>query len=81
MKILEQAARDLQGLAKPILAKLPRGAKLLYSGSVLKKNEKIRTRTLELLREDFPTVDWEEAKAEAALGALRLIRSKREAEA
>lgn len=81
LRILEQAAQDLAGLAKPVLAKLPQGAKLLYSGSVLKKNEKIRTRTLALLRESFPAVDWEEAKAEAALGALRLIQKKREAEA
>lgn len=79
--ILEQAALDLCSLAKPVLAKLPKGAKLLYSGSVLKKNERIRTRTLELLRRSFPEVDWEEAVAEAALGALRLIQKKREAEA
>ena len=43
------------------------------------KSEKtIRIRSL---RESFPAVDWEEAKAEAALGALRLIQKKREAEA
>ena len=80
-RILEQAALDLTSLAKPVLAKLPRGAKLLYSGSVLKKNDRVRTRTLELLRQSFPEVDWEEAVAEAALGALRLIQKKRGEEA
>lgn len=74
--VLEQAARQLAELADVVLSRLPEGASLLYSGSVLKKNPWVRRRVSQLLKARFPADSFREASGEAALGALRLIMAQ-----
>ena len=78
LRIMETAAWELFRLSDAVLSRLPQGAKLIYSGSVLKKNHWISQRVLALLEGKYRDISWEEAAEEAALGALRLLKAELE---
>lgn len=78
LRIMETAAWELFRLADAVLSRLPQGSKLLYSGSVLKKNRWISQRVEALLEGKYWNLSWEEAAEEAALGALRLLQGELE---
>lgn len=76
-EILDRSADELAKLAKAVLCHMPGNHDLVFSGSVLLKNEHVCRRTQELLLEEFPDIHIKLAKTESAEGTLRLMMKRK----
>lgn len=73
IEILDKSADELVKLAKAVLSHMPGPHDLVFSGSVLLKNEHVCRKTKERLLEEFPDIHIKLAKSESAEGTLRLM--------
>ena len=72
--IEEKSANDLFHLFEAVKKKIPEEQNLALSGSVLLKNERIRSMLMEKIYAKYPEMNSIISKEEAAVGALRMVR-------
>lgn len=73
-RIEDECAEELYQLFRAVKRKLPKEKNLVFSGSVLNCNKRIRKKLLSKISQEYPDMQIADGEADAAKGAVGLLR-------